>query len=799
MPASAKTSSTHTKHSEKKSNLSTDNSKTDVLPAGWKKTIISPESDDTEDKINSDNSFDNKNKTEISTIFLPLRQDYGIAAFQTAQDFTIAIDHSIPLDISSLNNNTLYKILPLQISNNSTIIHIHSNQPDIKFFIQKKMGGWLISTTPLPSKHLPTITPEIRDQGVLFHFPKPGHIVTLPDEKHGGRILVGTSSEETAPVTQPRSWSNYEINPSLQGLVISTTDNSIELRSASDGAFLDFSNSTYPHLQDLTLEPLSPSDADWSWLTLSGESPEALNENFKRFRLQAATSPQGLRTKPRLSAARMALAINAPKETRAILEAITSDDPESLKNASILSLQAVSGLLVGDMDAARPLSSIPPPPIGDDEALWSGLYKARTDSDKKLAANLLANGWSRLQAYPAPLRNNIAPEIAETIARYGSADDLISIATLPDAPEFQLTKGLLLLRAGNTEKALKTFVDLSSSPSPRFSMPAQLEAISLKEKNGSMTHQEAANALENLRLTARLVDREENLLLALMRAYANCNDWSHALITADALTLQFPDHSALLTPDLLNIVTHLSESSPPETSTTEQIDTAALISSHIEQLPDSPEKANILASLAERLNNLGLQAEASNTLGKALPLTDNAQQRAEWGMRLATMEMEAGHTNPARQALDATSSPQLPDDLQARRRFISAQLFMDAGNPDKALQIIGSDKTDAALDLHAHILETTGKWEEATYIVSHMAGRSLPRQGPLDSDQQALALRLATDASHANNARTLEKLKQWIGDRITDERSKKIFDLLTTSTGKPQQNARTHAEPDNPA
>ncbi|MDG6095425.1 tetratricopeptide repeat protein [Acetobacter sp. AN02] len=733
-----------------------------------------------------------------SRIFLPVRSGTGVAAFWSGKDFLIVLDHATAFDRSALAGSVNFASLDIHDQGDATILTLHTDHPQ-HFSLSKQTGGWILTAGPdqVPVAPGPVIIPRRRNAGMLFPLPAVGRVVTLTDPATGARLLIGTSQDMISGGATIRHAVGYEILPSVQGLVIAADSDQLGLRPADEGMFLDATGMPGLPVGQGSTEMLASVPEDWSWITQGSAAVPALRENYRRLWTEAAMTPPGRRTGPRLAAARAAFMMGDARQARAILFTLMTDDPSAQNSPDITLLSAMSSFMIGDMDAASVLNKLPGQGGHPDESLWRGLYTVRTGDRPADAAGLLAASYNRLSGYPQPLRALLQPEIAENIARFGSEADRKVLSSMPAGPEFSAARALLLLRSGQDEAALSAFDKLALSPSTHLSEVGLEEGIRLREKLGQITHLKAAEAFDRMRLTARMTGREADVQLSMLDAYAQAGDWRNALMLCDAIAELFPAHRAALQGRVSGIVSKLAQlpppGSPPESNS---VDIIALIESHLEMIPDSPEKGQILASLGDRLSNLGLPAQAATAYERALPFAPGDQQRGEWGAKLASADVAARRLGPARKALDDTATSSLSTDIASQRKLVSARILLQQGEKERALEMLSGDENAEALDMRGRILEESHKWQEAVLIVGRLATKQLPETGPLNEIQQNLSLRLATDASHTNDWETLQRLRDWVNGRITDPNRQRIFNLLTsrpavaqrTDTTQPVQN-----------
>ncbi|MCH4092191.1 hypothetical protein [Acetobacter sp.] len=716
----------------------------------------------------------------VNKIFLPFGDGAGIGAFWSGNDFIIVSDRATQMDTSALQGTGVFSAATVQTIGNTTVVAFHFNQV-IPLQIQKQPGGWILAVRgENEARRHAVITPEMKDGGLLYPMPQSGRVIELADPSSGARLLVATSVEECPGPLLRRHKLGYEIWPSMQGLVFAIESDQIEVRKGNGGAFLDVLGKGDIPVASGAEGAVADDRVDWSWLGLRALNQTVLKEDYRRRWTQAAVQSPEDRGEARLAAARTAFAMGDAREARAILGTAIEDNPELALQPNVTFLQAASNLMAGNTDAASALAN---PEAGADGVLWRGLYMARSGANPAKAATLMAQGFSNLQSYPDPLKKQIQPEVATFIARYGSDEDRTALEPLPDDGRFDLARAFMTQKAGDQDKALAMFSHLASDRKPEVSVVAAEQVLGAKLAAGQIRPEEAVSGYEKLLFSARQAGVEKEVRHNLIAALTQAAEWPRVLVAVDDDLRLFPEDRIALAPQVEQILEHLAESDAQTggAKSVELIDAVAMIESHIDQIPDGPAKGRILAGLGRKLQGLGLPGKAAIAFERALPLASDDAQRSALGAELAQADIDAQRLGQARRALDETQDSGADATLASRRRVITAGLLAREGSRDQALQLLAQDESDASLDLRGRILEEQRNWSEAALVVGRLATKNLPEIGTLTSEQQQLAIRLATDAARANDWSTLDRLREWVGGRRMSPERQRIFTLLVTS------------------
>jgi hypothetical protein len=206
-----------------------------------------------------------------------------------------------------------------------------------------------------------------------------------------------------------------------------------------------------------------------------------------------------------------------------------------------------------------------------------------------------------------------------------------------------------------------------------------------------------------------------------------------------------------------------------------------------------------LVALADEASNLLSAADADTTLapvlvdklmaldlpGRAEPilqkLYDNASdpaQKAELGVRLASLLADRGDTKGALSVLSASEDDGLDAPLVARRGLLRASLLAKSGQTGDALGVLSGIQDEPALELQTGILEQSHHFAEAAKLLgAAIAGPGFAKLP--DNTQRNLILRLANDESELGDVSALRRLRDAQASHFTDGPDAELFAVLT--------------------
>ncbi|MBB2203567.1 hypothetical protein HLH27_00840 [Gluconacetobacter takamatsuzukensis] len=770
------------------------------LPSSWRATLMDPPSATTKTSSGpapstasasgrppppptpssqqSDANASSPDTPSMDRILLPVPPRMGLAAFQSGSRFIIVIDNAEPMDTSALRGTGIFSTLTVNTLPDATLIQLRV--PDTRrLYLSQQAEGWVLGDKPPPAidyEDRRVINPQYVEDGTLYPMRRSGRVISITDPTSGRRLLVGTSTMDDGGILSLREGDGYEVWPTTEGVVISAQSPRIDLRPVPNGmlltedgkAFLDHGRAVYA------------SDVDLKWLGLRDLPLDALMARYNTALHAAADSTPADRFDRRLDAAKAAFNLGSFVETRGIMTIALQDDPEEASRPDVRFLLAAAELLCGDVDGASLLTG--PWPQNDKRAtqFWRGLYLAALRDDHDTAARLLARDFTRIKSYPQPVREVILPVAAEEIARYGTPEDLTVLNSLPPDAQYQLVDAFRQLRSGNRNAAYATFQKLEDNRNPLVAEKAIEQKASMDLASGHITPGAAANLFSTLLPDARLAGREAAVRLLLADAYMRDRRWSDALQSIDAArSVPQPAPPSAIAPALFQALSGVAQT-PPSTEDKESLlRAAAMLKAHVSDLPPGEKRADILVAYGRMLSALGLPDDAALAFSDAIPLLESPALRAAAGIALAQVDLERKLPQDALKVLDVTDDPNLPDDIKTTRRIMTAQIALANGDTTKTLSVLHNDTSPQSLDITARIHEGKGEWAAAARDVRRLAEATIPESGSLSDDQQALALRVASDASQAADRPLLDWITSRIGGRPLDGDRQALFNLLT--------------------
>lgn len=702
-----------------------------------------------------------------ASLFLPFDAQTGVAAFWSGPDFVVVADRPVPALAHASGGSGLFSSLDVTVLDTATLIRLHlPSHPQLS--LSHQSDGWVLqgdaSARSGSSSGITSHVAQVFKPGaVLFPQKQPGRIIALPDPASGGRLLIAPSRVASGGIAQGRQGVGYGVRPSLEGVVIAADSRQITLRSTAEGAVLD---AVAPHPLPVGQAPdtaqTDPHGQDWDWLGLSHAG-------------------NGSKPSTRLAAAQAAFATGQPWQALKSLEEASprgeAAADEKTQTAQTF-LQAAASLLTGRIWQAQALNGAQ---FGDASAtrVWRGLYLMQTGQNSQNASILLSAGFAQLQAYPAPVRALILPQVATYVVRFGDEAAVDLLGTLPDDTAYDLARALLEARAGQTETARVALENLTASSSSQTTAYARAALVALMLERDMIAPTMAAEAYGKLldndgqpaalpagpKATIRLGQAHALTLAGQLQAALAVLDSVRAGPDAPQDVLAAAYQAALramIFPEAASkAVTPQAANSAPLSVTAR----FALVASHLRFVEDGAGKAKLLLGYGRQLLEAGQPDGAATAFAQAAAMLADPVARSEAEDLVAQAGLQAHRPALVQRALERATAPAMPDDLATQRAYDAARLAAESGDTAKALTLLAQDETDAGLDLRGKLYESEKRWPEAVLVIGRLATRGLPEEGVLTEPQRALALRLATDAAAAGDSETLLRLKGWLAGR----------------------------------
>ena len=413
------------------------------------------------------------------------------------------------------------------------------------------------------------------------------------------------------------------------------------------------------------------------------------------------------------------------------------------------------------------------PQLEDDApaALWRGYVLAEssqwTDAKKAFSA-----GSKSLGAFPAFWRQRFARAAANTALALGDAGGARSwinyaLANPAEPHEDALTR---LVDAqvheleGDGLGALAKYQALETAPMDDVSGPALLHATQLQLARGAVTPPQAEDAFESLRYRWRGGAFELENIRALGQLYLSQGRYRDALEAFRSAGKDLPDlpEAVQLQGDLNAafrslFLDGLADGLQP-------IQALALFYDFKELTPVGADGDAMVRRLTRRLVDVDLLPQAEQLLKYQVDNRLDGVPKAEVATDLAVIYLMDKRPEDALDAINASRTTVLPNQLNLQRRIVAARALTGTGQFDLALEMLGADNSADATDARSEIVWRQRNWPAAGAIFEKLLGDRYKVAGPLSAVEEGQLLRAAVGYSLAADDVSLARLRdRWSG------------------------------------
>ncbi len=566
----------------------------------------------------------------------------------------------------------------------------------------------------------------------------------------------------------------YRLVPTSQGIAVAGLAAGVTVEVGAD-------------VVTLVLEAAAGTIAADGLLDLRGMTmrPEALTEMANRLALDGDPAH---RSAERLGLAQALLANDYVVEAWGQLRRVAAESPQTAARPDVQALAGVILLRLGRVREAGAL--LDDPLLGGG---WVDGWRAVLDGMRGRYAAVPANyskmpvDWVEL---PERLRTWLGLEMARGLALGGEpsvAQAVLAIA-VGEKPT-GLSRDRAILVAGyirdalhEPDKAIQIWRSLATSDDRLVGAEARFAATEAMVRGNGISTPDAIEAIEQLSFAWRGGDREWRRLQRLIDLYLVNQQHRDALVAMRTLITYVPE--APDTQETARRMTQLFKDIMIGTASQfiSPLGSLAVFQEFQELTPVGTEGDALIESLAERLAEVDLVAQAGDLLEQQLAGRLNGEARARVGLRVAELRLAAGDPAAALDALAALGREPTPAALLHRRRMAQARALAALGRIEEARLALAGDLAVEAVWLRADIAWRDGDWAGATSHIESLLSRSSVTDGPW-GDRAALALRLAVGYATIGDLEAATATGRRFARLFEDDPRRDMFALVTAPEG----------------
>lgn len=592
---------------------------------------------------------------------------------------------------------------------------------------------------------------------------KTGALLEVSDPATGDTLLVTALDTPNRGVAIARSFVQFDVLASRQGIVIRPKSQGISLKHSNEGIEVAASDGLILSVQRAAkgAGPQVLRVSEWR----RGGIGEFHKGNAKLLEM-LARSPEGGRAAARLDLAQFYYANNLEAESLAVLKQIASQNPEAERNRLFRALRGVVNFEMGRYkEASQDLND----PLLDgiaEVSLWRGMLAAALEEWEK-ANDLFADGRDAVDHYPADMHARF--RMAITRARAASGD-LISaeseLAILEKAPMNETeSERVTLLRAeiadglGDFPASRTALESLGAAKHRWVRSRAEFLSVNADLRDKKIDAKAAIARLDRLRFVWRGDDLEFGILRRLAELHLEARDYRAGLGTLREVVSRYPNHAE--TPALREHFVQVFDTLFASGAINELSPVAAVgvYYSFREIIPNAQLNDAVVDSLVERLIEADLLAKAAELLQAQTDRRPAGLDKGLSGARLAAVYLLDRQPEAALAALAASAEGIKDAVLLAERARLSAAANMALGKFQDALAVIAEQSDPAAVALRADIFWNAKNWPEAAANLYKLLGARSLNPGALTEVERRRILQLAVALTLADRPDLLADLR----------------------------------------
>lgn len=537
------------------------------------------------------------------------------------------------------------------------------------------------------------------------------------------------------------------------GLTMSNTD-----PNAGDDARLEYKNALYPTL----------TNPSWSDTPNEGFLPR-----YNALQAAAADEAQGGVTGPttaRLALARFLVGQGMSFEAQGVLDLLAKQNPGALDDPQVRGLRVAAKMLSGRYaDAMGDLSSAA---LASDPAarLWTGYAETKAghfaDAVKDFKAGLRA-----IDQFPVSWRMKIAAAYAYSAMQtqdLTTAQTVINYVVSQDGEPLDklgayLIDAQIIEASGDKARALAVYTACAKASEDSIAVPAMMHAAMLRYQLGQANVDQTLTTLNGLRYRWRGDDTELQLISYMGQAYLSAGRYRDALEIlrsgGDAFVNNPREAQIQKTLDQTFrglFLGGMADGLQP-------VEALGLFNDFRDLTPIGADGDAMVRRIVRRLVDVDLLDQAGDLLQYQIDNRLQGPAKASVAADLAAIYLMDHDPQKALQALWSTRTTLLPKAILAERRVLEARALNELNEPDKALDVLGTDTSPDADDVRADAYWRQQDWAKAAAVLERQLGNRYTSDKPLDIGDEGRVIRAGVAYSLLKDQKALSRLSDRFG------------------------------------
>ncbi len=727
-------------------------------------------------------------------LVLRLPDDLGLAAFRRGnrlwivveRPLMVAIDHAGP---AAADAGQLIGPLTRLDATGATILHAEMREiRDLS--VSRRGGRWYVylkDTTTIPRKPLETRVDRSEGLARLFlPAADPGARVDFTDPLLGDRLIVVPLAGDGEGVMETRSYPQFALLKSAQGVVVQPFDDALRVRRFANGVAIEADGGL-----DLSPEMLARATADGerprrlidlaAWRG-DGTKPFAASESALLVRLSLASAAD--RTAARWDLARFYLGHHLAPDAAAMLQLLADGNEALAGEPAFRAAQGIALLWLHRPQAA--LERLLDPRLDPEMEvwLWRALAYESLGMNEDAAAAYLKGREALHEQDPEIATGMRLAAVRAFLALKDwdrAEDEIEQLQALPLGPrarvEVALRRAQLLEGRGDAAAAIAVYADVAAARDRRLSVEARYALARLRLAAGDITRAQAIEELERLRYAWRGDSLEIRILDTLGELYRDDGRAREALDVWSIAAANFPNDPEVraINRKMLALFRHLFLDGAADAMPA--VEALGLFYDFRELTPLGADGDRMIRRLARRLVKLGLYSRAAELLEHQVRFRLEGAAQAAVAVPLAAVHLLDNQPQKAVDILRATRTDALPAPLIAERRRIESQALAALGRADEAAALLERASDREGILLRAHYYWQAQDWDR---LIATLAPLYVgPPAGGLSEAERRGLLEYALALSLKDDRAALARLRRDFSQAMGKDAIAGLFDLLT--------------------
>ena len=627
---------------------------------------------------------------------------------------------------------------------------------------------------------------------VFLPVTQPGRAVLLTDPRVGDNLVAIPVIPLGHGIARARTFPEFDLLATIQGVVVRTHIDDLRVRSLRQGieltsaGGLHISSVTSKVQADLKLGSMRPLTRVFDlepWRSTKLATANETRQGLQR----AVTGARGMqREEARMNLARFFFSIGLWAESKSVLRLVREDRPEAENEPEFRVLRGADNMFMGRLEESQADLGHDSLSNNDEGEFWRATLAA-VGGDAAGAAKILKRTAGIIRPYPKALKIRLGMVLADVAVTMGDIREakkrLELLAAEEPAPHQQaqvdFIVGRLLEISGNFDNAILKWEDVEAGPHRPSRAAAAVARTELQLKLNHISPAEAAQEMEKLRFAWRGDAFEFRLLRRLGELYLADGDYRNGLRTLRQAVTHFRTHEERPQINKLMAETFLDLYLGEKADTLAPVTAIALYQEFKELVPAGDKNDQMVRKLADRLIAVDLLDDGARLLEDQVKFRLKGVEKARVGTRLGLVYLMSREPEKALAALEASSAPDLPEDLVNQRRYVTARAFQTLGRRNEAVALLKEDKS-----LDADMLRLENFWEEQDWPnAASILGRVLEASGvekgkALDETQGRYVLNMAVALTLSGNQRAINRLRRDHGEAMDASVYKDAFRLI---------------------